>query len=79
MNINADCLNGLKKFEPYSAENLKAILKDRGLTIERASRESGIAFSSMLKWTSGHSRPNYDNMLALGRFFQVYFYIDHSQ
>ena len=77
--FNPNWYDKLLRFEPYSPQKLKELLKERGLTIEKAAEESGIPKSTFLKWASGHSRPNIDNLTSLGEYFGVFLYGDWSK
>lgn len=75
--INTDgWIDNLVRFEPFSPEKLKELRTERRVTQDQLASESGISLSNIKKWESGVIWPSADNLLKLGKFFKVYFFLD---
>ena len=47
------------------------LLKDRGVTVYRMSRDTGVDQSQLSRWRNGLQRPNADNLLIIADYFGV--------
>lgn len=48
-----------------------ALRDDKGVTDYRVSEETGITKSTFTDWKSGRSKPKFDKLLALAKYFNV--------
>ena len=72
--LNKNWISSLVRFEPYNQETFKRLLKEKDLTLEQLSEQSGIHIQTLKLWSSGKTRPNLDGLEKLGKFFGVFFY-----
>jgi transcriptional regulator with XRE-family HTH domain len=77
--LQKDWVSSLVRFEPYSQETFKQLLKERSLTLEELSERSGIHIQTLKLWSSGKTRPNLDGLEKLGEFFGVFLYGNWSK
>ncbi|HCL03812.1 MAG TPA: XRE family transcriptional regulator [Lachnoclostridium phytofermentans] len=47
------------------------LLKDRGLTSYKVSKETGIAYATLSDWKNGKSKPKIDKIRTLSLYFNV--------
>lgn len=52
-------------------EKFAALLKERGLTAYRVAKENDIAPSVFSDWKTGRSKPKFDKLLILAKYFNV--------
>lgn len=72
--LNKNWISSLVRFEPYNQETFKRLLKEKNLTLEQLSEQSGIHIQTLKLWSSGKTRPNLDGLKKLGKFFGVFLY-----
>ena len=47
------------------------LLKQRGVTAYRVSKETKISANTFTDWKSGRSKPKFDKLLAIAKYFGV--------
>lgn len=52
-------------------DNIFEIMKDRGLTAYRVSKDTGISQASIADWRKGRSKPKIDKLKILAEYFGV--------
>lgn len=59
-----------------------ALLEEREVTTYRVSKETGIPANTFTDWKNGRSKPKFDKLMALAKYFEVpveYFYDDDTR
>lgn len=51
--------------------DVEKAMKEKGLTIARLSRETGIAYSAFTDWKAGRYRPKYDKLIGIATYLDM--------
>lgn len=52
-------------------EKFAALLKQREITAYRVSKDTGIPANTFTDWKTGRSKPKFDKLLILAKYFDV--------
>lgn len=52
-------------------DKIAVLLQKRGITAYRLSKDTGIPQSVLSDWKTGRSKPKFDKLLILARYFDV--------
>ena len=52
-------------------EKFAALLKQREITAYRVSKDTGIPANTFTDWKNGRSKPKFDKLLILAKYFDV--------
>ena len=52
-------------------EKFAALLQQRGVTAYRVSKDTGIPANTFTDWKNGRSKPKFDKLLILAKYFGV--------
>ena len=52
-------------------EKFANLLSERGVTAYRVSKDTGIAANTFTDWKNGRSKPKFDKLLILAKYFDV--------
>lgn len=52
-------------------KKIAALMQQRGITAYRLSKDTGIPQSVLSDWKTGRSKPKFDKLLILARYFDV--------
>lgn len=52
-------------------DKLKALMDEKQINANQLSKNTGIAYSSILDWTKGETVPKADKLLILAKYFGV--------
>jgi len=52
-------------------KKIEKLMKERGITAYRLSKDTGIAYSSLSDWKRGKSNPKIDKLVILAKYFGV--------
>lgn len=52
-------------------EKFAVLLKKRGVTAYRVSKETGIPANTFTDWKNGRSKPKFDKLMTLAKYFEV--------
>ena len=52
-------------------EKFAALLKQHNVTPYRVSKDTGIPANTFTNWKSGRSKPKFDKLLVIARYFDV--------
>lgn len=52
-------------------EKFAVLLKKRGVTAYRVSKETGIPANTFTDWKNGRSKPKFDKLMTLAKYFGV--------
>jgi len=52
-------------------ERLKELREEKGISINKLSKEIGVDHSSIVRWEKGERIPSIDNLYLLAKFFNV--------
>lgn len=55
----------------YMYKKIEKLMKERGITAYRLSKDTGIAYSSLSDWKRGKSNPKLDKLVILSKYFDV--------
>lgn len=52
-------------------EKFSELLENRGITAYRVSKDTGIPANTFTDWKSGRSKPKFDKLMILAKYFNV--------
>lgn len=52
-------------------KKIAALMQQRGITAYRLSKDTGIPQSVLSDWKTGRSKPKFDKLMILARYFDV--------
>ena len=52
-------------------EKFASLLQQRGITAYRVSKDTGIPANTFTDWKTGRSKPKFDKLLVLAKYFGV--------
>lgn len=67
---------------PQITENLKAALRDSGMTQAMLAHLTGVSVRAVQKWLDGSAQPTTTKLIAAAEVFgrnPAWFYVDHSR
>ena len=52
-------------------EKFARLIEQKGVTVHRAAKETGIPYSCLTDWKAGRSKPKFDKLVKLAKYFGV--------
>lgn len=68
------------RYEPFRPDVLKGLRAEKGIKTQRdLSEKSGIPLDTIKRIESGQFTPSHETLRQLGKFFDLYFYVEWDE